>query len=47
MHIETVNTQGEYKCIIMGGGGGGDDPCWVYRRKGNGSIDWLNCCTAL
>ena len=43
MHIETINTQGEYKCIIMGG----DDPCWVYRRKGYGAIDWLNHCTAL
>ena len=43
MHIKTVNTQGEYKCIIMGG----DDTCWVYRRKGYGAIDWLNRCTAL
>ena len=43
VHIKTVNTQDEYKCIIMGG----DDPCWVYKRKGYGAIDWLNRCIAL
>ena len=37
MHITIVNTQGEYKCIIMGS----DDPGWIYRRKGYKAIDRL------
>ena len=32
MHIKVVNTQGEYKRIIMGS----DDPGRVYRRKDMG-----------
>ena len=43
MHIKIVNTQGEYKRIIMGS----DDPGRVYRRKGYGAIDQLNRCAAL
>ena len=43
MHIEIVNTQGNYKCIKMGS----DDPGQVYRRKGYGAIDRLNHCAAL
>ena len=30
MHIKIFNTQGEYKCIIIGS----DDPSRIYRRKG-------------
>ena len=37
MHIKIVNTQGEYKCIIMGS----DDPGRIYRRKGYKAIDRL------
>ena len=43
VHIEIVNKQGKYKCIIMGS----DYSGWVYRRKGYGAIDWLNRCAAL
>ena len=43
MHIKVVNTQGEYKRIIMGN----DDPSRVYMRKGYGVIDRLNRCVAL
>ena len=43
VHIKVVNTQGEYKCILMGR----DDPGRVYRRKGYGAIDRLNRCAAL
>ena len=38
VHIKVVNTQGEYKRIIMGS----DDPGRDYRRKGYGAIDRLN-----
>ena len=43
VHIKIVNTQGEYKHIIMGG----DDPGRVYRRKRYGAIDRLNRCATL
>ena len=43
VHIKIVNTQGKYKCIIMGS----NDPGRVYRRKGYGVIDLLNRCAAL
>ena len=43
MYIKIVNTQGEYKCIIIGG----DDPGRIYRRKGYRVIDQLNRCAAL
>ena len=37
MHIKIVNTQGEYKCIIIGS----DDPGQIYMRKGYKAIDRL------
>ena len=43
VHIKIVNTQGKYKCIIMGS----DDSGWVYKRKGYGAIDRLNRCADL
>ena len=42
VHIKIVNTQSKYKCIIMRN----DDPGRVYRRKGYGAVNWLNCCVA-
>ena len=43
MHIKIVITQSKYKRIIMRS----DDPGRVYRRKGYGAINRLNCCVAL
>ena len=43
VHIKVVNTQGEYKRIIMGS----DDPGRVYMRKRYGAINRLNRCAAL
>ena len=43
VHIKVVNTQGEYKRIIMGS----DNPSRVYMRKGYGAIDRLNRCATL
>ena len=37
MNIKNFNTQGEYKCIIMGS----DDLSRIYRRKGYKAIDRL------
>ena len=42
MHIKIVNTQGKYKRIIMRS----DDPGRVYRWKGYGAVNQLNCCAA-
>ena len=38
MHIKTVNTEGEYQCIIVGH----NNPVRVDRRKGYGAIYWLD-----
>ena len=43
MHIKIVNTQGEYKRIIMRS----DDPSRVYRWKGYRAVNRLNRCAAL
>ena len=43
VYIKIINTQGKYKRIIMRS----DDPGRVYRWKGYGDVNWLNCCVAL
>ena len=43
MHIKIINTQGKYKRIIMMS----DDLGRVYRWKGYGVVNRLNCCAAL
>ena len=43
VHIKIVNTQSKYKCIVMRS----DDPGRVYRRKGYGVVNRMNCCAAL
>ena len=43
VHIKIVNTKSKYKCIIMRS----DNPGWVYKRKGYGAVNRLNCCAAL
>ena len=43
VHIKIVNTQGKYKRIIIRS----DDPSRVYRWKGYGVVNRLNCCDAL
>ena len=43
VHIKNVNTQSKYKYIIMRS----DDPGRVYKRKGYGAVNRLNCCVAL
>ena len=42
-HIKIMNTQSKYKRIIMRS----DDPSRVYRRKGYGAVNQLNCCAAI
>ena len=37
MQIKTVNTEGEYQCIMVGN----NNPVRVDRRKGYGAIYWL------
>ena len=37
MHIKTINTKGEYQCIIVGH----NNPVQVDRRKGYWAIYWL------
>ena len=43
VHIKIVNTQSKYKRIIMRS----DDLGRVYKRKGFGAVNRLNCCVAL
>ena len=43
MHIKIVNTQSKYKHIVRRS----NDPGQVYRRKGYGAVNRLNCCAAL
>ena len=43
VHIKIANTQSKYKRIIMRS----DDPGRVYRRKGYGAVNRLNCCATL
>ena len=43
VHIKIVNTQSKYKRIIMRS----DDPSQVYRRKGYGAVNRLNCCAVI
>ena len=43
MHIKIVNTQSKYKGVIMRS----DDLGRVYRWKGYGAVNRLNCCVAL
>ena len=43
VHIKIVNTQSKYKRIIIRS----DDPGRVYKRKGYGAVNRLNCCAAL
>ena len=43
VHIKIVNTQSKYKCVIMRS----DDLGRVYRWRGYGAVNRLNCCVAL
>ena len=42
VHVKIVNTRSMYKCIIMRS----NDPGRVYKRKGYGAVNRLNCCAA-